>query len=442
LTPARRRIPKAAIPALLLLSLTLGVQAQYVLDSIDVGGRWVGSMALNSREDVVYGRSQSGGVLFAIDCSSNRIVSRVEVEFPWYMAYSATSNKVYCTFRPSDTESLLVVDGVTHQRIRAMPLEWAAFAVWDSVANWLFVSCTEANRVMVIDCAADTVIKDIRTSAGPMRMHLNNRHRKLYVQCYDSERLNIVDLNALEVIENVRLPGIPEAGCYSEAADRYYCGAGQEVVVVDGTTDSVVRLIPVTGRSLSMVSVAHRDLVFVGATYGDADTLYVVDTSRDSVVARHGGLDEPYAMFWSEGTDLVYCANSLGDQVAVIAGNGSRMLDVLQVGDYPYCFAAAPRHRRVYLGHLASSKVYVIRDTVTGVAEHGPYTGRPARAAATVTYGSYELEGGEPARLVDIAGRPVAKIVPGVNDVRRLPPGVYAVVGRDGRHRGKVVKVR
>ena len=84
----------------------------------------------------------------------------------------------------------------------------------------------------------------------------------------------------------------------------------------------------------------------------------------------------------------------------------------------------------------------MIRDTVTGVAERGKYSGRPAWAAATVVSASYELKGGEQARLVDIAGRPVAEMVPGVNDVRHLPPGVYAVVGRDGRHRGKVVKVR
>jgi hypothetical protein len=44
--------------------------------------------------------------------------------------------------------------------------------------------------------------------------------------------------------------------------------------------------------------------------------------------------------------------------------------------------------------------------------------------------------------LLDAAGRPVAEIVPGVNDIRYLPPGVYAVVGRDGQYRGKVVKVR
>jgi hypothetical protein len=215
-----------------------------------------------------------------------------------------------------------------------------------------------------------------------------------------------------------------------------------EVVVVDGAADTVVRSIALSvGHPLSAVSVESRSLVMVGVTLGGPDTVHVIDATSDSIARRLPRVDTPYSLSWSETTDLVYCASSLSDQVAVIAGNGSRMLDVLQVGDYPFCFAAVPRRRRLYVGHLNCNKVYVIRDEV-GIAESGRYSGRPAWAAATVISASYEQKGGERARLVDIAGRPVAEIVPGVNDIRYLPPGVYAVVGCDGRHRGKVVKVR
>jgi hypothetical protein len=225
--------------------------------------------------------------------------------------------------------------------------------------------------------------------------------------------------------------------------DKYYCGAGVEVVVVDGAADTVVRSIALSvGHPLSAVSVESHALVMVGVTLGGPDTVHVIDATSDSIVRRLPHVDTPYSLSWSETTDLVYCASSLSDQVAVIAGNGSGMLSVLPVGDRPFCFAAAPRRRRLYVGHLNCSKVYVIRDTVSGISEREQYTGRPACSGATVVSASYELKGGEQARLVDIAGRPVAEMVPGVNDVRRLPPGVYVVVGRDGRHRGKVVKVR
>ena len=123
MTPACCRIPKAAIPALLLLTLTLGVQAQYVLDSIDVGGRFVGSLCYNSRSDVVYGNSESGGFFFAIDCSTNEVISSISLRYPLRVVYNATGNKAYCSYYNYELDSVLVVDGSTHQRIKAIPLD-------------------------------------------------------------------------------------------------------------------------------------------------------------------------------------------------------------------------------------------------------------------------------------------------------------------------------
>jgi DNA-binding beta-propeller fold protein YncE len=217
----RCRIPKAAIPALLLLALTFEAQAQYVLDSIDVGGRFVGCMCSNPRGNLIYGLGNTDNFVFAIDCSSNQVVARVDAYYPRWVTYDSADGKLYCTFGLGE-ESLLVMDGVTLQPIRVLPLSGASLMAWDPIANRLFVSCTDADRVSVVDCVADTVITHIRTSPEPLRMHLNTRHRKLYVQCHGSERLNIMDLNTLEVIENIRVPGYPEAGCYSEAVDKYY----------------------------------------------------------------------------------------------------------------------------------------------------------------------------------------------------------------------------
>jgi hypothetical protein len=130
---------------------------------------------------------------------------------------------------------------------------------------------------------------------------------------------------------------------------------------------------------------------------------------------------------------LVYCASTGWSQVAVIAGNGSRMLDVLQVGAGPFCFAAAPRHHRLY---VACNKVYVIRDKVTAIAE----TPEPERAEAmpgpTIVRdvlrlgqsGDRPSSGGTvPVLLLDPAGRIVMHLLPGDNDVRHLSPGVYFV---------------
>ena len=400
--------------------------AQYVEDSIDVHFPWISSLVYNSRADVIYGACEMDGLIFTIACSTNRVLRGQYTDHPLNLVYDSTDNKAYCTvYNYEDVDSVLVIDGTTHLRARGIPVPEATDLVWDPVPNRLYVSCTEANQVTVIDCATDTVIGHIQTSPEPLRMHLNNRYRKLYVQCHGSERLEIIDLHTLEVIKNITVPGLPEAGYYSEAVDKCYCGAGVSVVVVDGATDSVVAQIGQTGRSLSMVAVGRHSLVMAGGTHGGSDSVYVIDAASDTAVRAIPGVSSPYDLYWSEISDLVYCASSQLDQVAVIAGNGSRMLGVLQVGDCPHSFAAAPRHRYLYVGHLGSGKVYVVRDTVSGIAETpDPERAEPLRPTLlTRAQLLTELQQDPNQTLFDASGREVLRpntIPPGVYFVRRL----------------------
>jgi YVTN family beta-propeller protein len=450
MSPARRRIPKAAIPALVLLALTLGVQAQWVEDSVEVETRWVGSLCYNPTANVVYGCGEQPGAFFAIDCSTNEVVASFPHRNALQVVHDSIDNKAYCiVYSTSDDDSILIIDGTTHARIGAIPLCWARFMVWDPVANRLYVSEFGDNSVAVIDCAPDTVIARIRTSSEPLRMHLSTGHRKLYVQCQGSDRLNIVDLNTLEVIENLRLEGMPETGCYSQAVDKYYCGSGRQVTVIDGQADTVIGRLTVSGGAYSMVAVDSHRLVMVGGYGGpdEDDTVFVFDAVSDTLVRALPTYDCPTGMCWSPLTDLVYVTAMYSNRLTVVEGNGSRVRNDFRVGRGPFVLLPVARHERVYVGHLGDSRVFVVRDRAGGIAEAASLPWWMDRVPATLVSDVLRVPRGDGwsargAVLLDAAGRPVAEIVPGVNDVRHLPPGVYAVVGRDGRHRGKVVKVR
>jgi len=62
---------------------------------------------------------------------------------------------------------------------------------------------------------------------------------------------------------------------------------------------------------------------------------------------------------------------------------------------------------------------------VTGISEQPTAGLEPARVAATVAGSTLRLAGGEPAVLLNSAGRIVATIEPGQNNVGHLPRGVY-----------------
>ena len=49
--------------------------------------------------------------------------------------------------------------------------------------------------------------------------------------------------SAAAVSDTIRLDNVPTVGCYSHAADKYYCGAVDRLVVVDGAGDTIVATI-------------------------------------------------------------------------------------------------------------------------------------------------------------------------------------------------------
>jgi len=195
------------------------------------------------------------------------------------------------------------------------------------------------------------------------------------------------------------------------------------------------------------------------------DSLYAVDALADTVMARLSVGRNPSALFWSSQSDLVYCANSSSDNVSVIDRFGSTVLKTLGVTDYPFVFAFTPAEGRIYLGHLGSSKVYVIRDTVTGIEEppqgvppcvRGRLQVHPTHFAKSVSVVSTS----GPGRLLvcSTTGECVAEVMPVMTgptktqyvwngkeeDGAEAPPGVY-ILAEEGTQLGegaKVIKVQ
>ncbi len=441
---------------------------QWIEDSINCGGPWVGSMVYNSRADVVYGASEQPGIIFTISCDSNKVISSIYLHWPHCVTYASSVNKAYCTvYNNHESDSVLVIDGFTHERIKAIPLDWARVPIWDSVSDQVFVSCGEENKVAVIDCATDSVIDRIRVGQYPIGLDINDRHRKLYVRNDDSETVSIVDLETNEVIETIRLSGAPEAGCYCAAVDKYYCSAGIAVAVIDGAGDSLIKEIPLPygNRAKSLIAVEAHELVMVGGSTGGWDSVFVLDAEGDSVVAMHPVGRGPRGLVWSPATDLVYVANGYSDDISVIAGNGSAVLCSLPVAHGPFVFVSAPRHERLYLGHLGSRMVYVIKDRAGGVHDGSDVTVEPlcllrARPSHFVGRAVIEYCGAAdvPVKLVVYAqdGRLVRRLSAGaargerqryVWDGRdekgnRVPRGVYTVMACGANPcRTKVVKL-
>jgi len=437
--------------------------AQYVEDSVDVGGAWVGSLAYNSREDVLYGASEEG-VFFAISCDSNKLVESFPLQRAFKVDYDSTNNKAYCTFYNTQTDdSLLVVDGSTHTRIKSIPLEGATTPVWDPVSDRLYVSCQSTNSVAVVDCATDSLLMYIPVGACPLKMYINTLRRKLYVLNYDDGTVSIVNMATNQVIKTVDVGGTPNAGYYCRRVDKFYSGGEyRNCIVIGGQSDTVVSRIALPGNVDVMSATGNEDggLVYLGTFAGSDDYVATVSTQRDSVLVTTVIGAEPWGLAYYASSGLLYCASSITDQVRVLSGDGRQILTTLQVGDDPFVLAQVPRHNRLYLGHLGGTHVYVLRDTSAGIAE--PQSPGSVCQGASVTPNPFSqrvaVVWNVPARGNDVAcvyapdGSLIteAEVPVGASRWvwdgrdsrgRSVPPGVY-VVTTPGGVRAKAIKLR
>ncbi len=351
-----------------------GGYCQFVEDSIQVPGAWVGSLAYNSVQDEVWGQTWSGNCVFVIRADSNRVVASIPLTGPFLLGFDSTDNKMYVSYQGAEQDSLAIIDGATHATIKRMEMPGATMPVWDPLSNRLYVSCQYDARVAVLDCATDSLLAYIPVGACPMKMYINTLRRKLYVLNYDAGSVSIVNMLTNQVIKTVVVGGNPNAGYYSRSADKFFTGGPNgQCVVVGGLSDTIVARIAMPGTEgvLSATGNEQAGVVFTGMVGGNTGYLYVVDAASDSVICAYNlGHEAPWVMSHSPASGLLYCGTAGSvDGVLVLAGDGSRILKHLPVGNYPFAFAFANPHRRLYVGYLSTPYVYVLMDTPGGIAE-------------------------------------------------------------------------
>ena len=448
------------------LCITAGVaRTQYVEDSIEVPGAWVGSLTYNSQADVVYGTCEMADAVFAIYCPTNIMFRRLAARDARFVVYDSIDNKAYASCGWEGAESLFVVDGRNHILLGGFSVPGASRLVWEATRNRLYVTCTSENSVAVVDCASDSVIGQIAVGVGPGVLHLNTRRGKLYVQNYDDASVSIIDLATNQVIKTIQVGGYPNAGYYASHVDKYYCASDpgdDAIVAIDGLTDSVVAHVPIMPNGfVHGIGGSDATDVVLAEAYNVHSAVYAIDAKADTLVSTVDVSSTIYSIICGPATGFLYCALDDVDSVLVVDPGGTTVVNALPVGDAPSVLLPVPAHSRLYLGHLNGNKVYVIRDSSTGVTE-GRSAIRPRQSGLVANPNPFTqsvavslnspVEDGHVARVYAQDGRSVRQAQIPAGEVRwvwdgrddagaPLPPGVYVLETGSGV-RAKVVKLR
>jgi YVTN family beta-propeller protein len=227
--------------------------------------------------------------------------------------------------------------------------------------------------------------------------------------------------------------------------NKVYCSKWSDsVTVIDGVTDSVIATVATGWCSDALCYNPTNNRVYCANTSSNSVT--VVDGATDSVLVTVAPGDQPCALCYDLTFNKIYCANNGSTDVTVIDGATNDVVTTIEVGAKPIAFACSPAQNRVYVANHDGSSISVLRDSSSfvGMEESFKPQAPSRKPMPTIIRGVLFLpraeNGDSPsersargtvpifrAALLDVSGRNVMNLLPGVNDVSKLSPGVYFV---------------
>jgi len=380
-----------------------------------------------------------------LDVFSNEVMKVVPTG-AWGQAsvFNPASRRLYCADCYSGLVS--VVDGELDTTIAVLAVGGQPIDLCATPENKVFCAGYASHDVTVIDGSSNRILARIPVQSQPYSLTYNRCTRTVYCGSNTDALVTVIDAVGDSIAAVIRAPHVACRLCCNPVTNKVYCLATNGVqpgyvMVIDGATNQVLKTIRVGVQPVTLCCDTVLNKVYC-ANYWDAN-LTVIDGASDSAVATVTCGAYPGGLAVDRQASRVYCAASYGDVVTVIDARANRVDTVLAVGEHPWTMAVVPEHDRLYVANGYGASVSVIRTDDYGLSLAGPSSpeASPLNPVPTIVRGVLWLEPGKPGQstpgqslvfLLDIAGRKVLDLQPGLNDVSRLAPGVYFVSERSG----------
>jgi DNA-binding beta-propeller fold protein YncE len=214
-----------------------------------------------------------------------------------------------------------VISGTSNQVLATVAVaDYPVSLCWNSVNNKVYATCTEPDWLYVIDGVGDTVIKRVRMRGYPTRMVFNATMNKLYVLCYDDNMVRVYDGAADTLVAEVWFGyNTPYTLLWHPVSNRVFC-----------------------------------------ATWGNSDSLFVIDCATDQVVSRLQAASRmPYAWTWSPLSGFVYVGSEWA--ISVLSAEGDSVVATIPgCGSAPWSACFVPYPNKVYVGDINREGVALI----------------------------------------------------------------------------------
>jgi len=333
---------------------------------------------------------EDGGVL-VLDGAADTVVGSFSMDsaLQWsHAACAAPAGRVLCMAGEFGLGAL--IDCTTDSVVGTFRLDYSAHVIQAGFDGTTFLVAT-AGYLYVIEAKTGAILSSL--FAGPNAAALCHAPdlQKLYCADESFGRLYVFSASGDSLVGYVELDDNVDCLCYSPTDSKLYATStySDVVHVVDCAHDVLTTCIEVagSGRRSPPAYSSFGDRIYF--TLGDS--LGVIDCTVDSVATW-----VPHE--WH---------NPCSPQVFPAL----RLVSVTSVDPFITIFSDPPA-----------------REAVTAATTQ--------RTEPTVTRNELRLTGSGPSCLFDLSGRRVLDLLPGQNDLRRLPPGIYFLREQTADDRG------
>jgi YVTN family beta-propeller protein len=416
----------------------------YKHDSLDAIGfvplyGWQRELCHNPVAGKLYYRwGDGGGGVAVVDEQTNRVVAQILLPQKYGYAGAAccrTSNKMYFEV----ASGLAVVDGAGDSLLKLINLDGSgSIPFWypDSNKLYCFVNAGPRWYIAVLDCCTDSVVREIEAYHGGVGTFMLLNESLLLGAREDG--LTLIDCWKDSVLIDTTTPGNIYAVAHS-GNDKVYIVHHYTYDRLEALGDSTLSLLATVDWHYSQHA-SEKFLVCSDSSHKlywiAGDSILVIDTRSDSVVARLYAGSGPLAGCLDRSGRYIFCPSPSSSSVVVYDTRCDSLAAVYMTPPYPFLVVPNPELGRIYAGCADAILSYPDTLVVPGVCEE---PASPLKRFPQTVLRATNVNVVGTAAWYDVTGRHVAARTTGAGHA--LGAGVYLSPGR-GHTATKIIVVR
>jgi YVTN family beta-propeller protein len=214
-------------------------------------------LAYDSANGKLFVANVYSNTVTVIDTSTNKLIDRIPVgSITNGVVFDSANGNVYAINAGSPVS---IINGSTDKVIANVPVGSNSLdGVFDPANGYLYVFNPGSRSVSVINGATNTVLTTIDGLPSPVAGAYDSANRKIYVANYGTNLVSVIDGSTNKLVNTIAVGEGPTGALFDPDNNRIYVanqghnlgfGAGNTLSVIDGSNNSIVDKIVITGPS-------------------------------------------------------------------------------------------------------------------------------------------------------------------------------------------------